>query len=224
MVANIEVPIGTGAYSVNEIAWLARMHPATARRWFFGTNMGRPIVLDKTKEKYLGFLDYIQALAVRNLRVNHQIPLSNIREAITYAKEEFEMDHPFARQHETFLEGKSVVIQPMGMDNPVVASGRSKGQQLIRKVAESYLRFVEFEEGSGIAKRYLAYQLKDRRIWIDPEVNFGQPYLESVGISAARLADAVLEEGDFESAAHAFGVQVDDVTAAYRFVDELKVA
>lgn len=224
MVANIEVPIGTGAYSVNEIAWLARMHPATARRWFFGTNMGRPIVSGRSKERYLGFLDYIQALAVRNLRVNHAIPLSNIREAISYAKDEFGMDHPFARQHETYLDGRSIVIQPAGTINPVVASGKSKGQQLIKKIAESYLSFIEFEQDSGIAKRYLAYQLKDRRIWIDPEINFGQPYLETVGISAARLADAVLEEGDFESAAQAFGVQIDDVTAAYRFVDELKVA
>ena len=219
-----DVPLGTGAYTVNEVACFARMHAVTARRWFFSNNMGKAIVPDENPSKFLTFLDFVQALAVRNLRVNHHVALATIREAIFYAKKEFDLDHPFARRHHTYLDGRQILIRPETAPAPLHATGRAKGQHVMKPILETYLVDISFDPDSGLANRYLAYQFKDRRVLMDPDVQFGQPYVESVGISARRLADAVQEEGGFDAAAAAFGVHVDDVVAAHRFIDELQVA
>lgn len=219
-----DVPLGTGAYTVNEVACFARMHPGTARRWFFSNNMGKAVVPDRNPDRFLTFIDFVQALAVRNLRVNHHVALSTIREALQYAKDEFGMDHPFARRHRTYLDGRQIIIRPENAPAPVQASGRAKGQHVMKPIVETYLRDISFDADLGLARRYLAYQFKDRCVMMDPDVQFGQPYVESAGISARRLADAVQEEGSFDAAAEAFGVHVDDVVAAHRFIDELKVA
>jgi len=170
------------------------------------------------------FLDFMQAVAVRNLRVKHHVHLDTIREAITYAKNEFDMDHPFARKHVTYLDGRNILIQPAEHTAPVGATGRVKGQHVIKRVLEQYLEDVSFDPNSGLATRYMAYQFKDRRIVMDPEIHFGQPYVDNTGITAARLAAAVDEEGSRDAAASAFGVSLDDVEAAARYIDSLQAA
>jgi uncharacterized protein (DUF433 family) len=218
------VPLGTGAYTVGEVACFARMHPVTAKRWFFGNNMGKPMVADNNPDRFLTFLDFVQALAVRNLRVQHHVALPTIREALTFAKKEFGLDHPFARKHTTYLDGRKIIIHPANTPAPVQATGRAKGQHVMKPVLETYLLDTSFDPESGLAHRYLAYQFKGSRVLMDPLMHFGQPFLEAAGISARRLADAVQEEGSFEAAAAAFAVNLDDVMAAHRFIDELKVA
>ena len=219
-----EVPVGTGAYTVQEVARFARMHPVTARRWFFGSNMGAAIVPAQTDDRYLSFLDFMQAIAVRNLRVQHHIALPTIREALKFAKDEFNLDHPFARMHHTYLDGKKIIIHPASQPAPIQATGKGRGQHVMKPVLETYLVQTSFDPASGLACNYVAYQFKDRRVMMNPEYHFGQPYVEGAGISAKRLADAVLEEGGFDAAAEAFAVSVDDVQAAYNYIDDLKVA
>ena len=220
----MDVPLGTGAYTVNELACFARMHVVTARRWFSGNSMGKSIMPGENPKRYLTFLDFVQALAVRNLRVNHHVGLPTIREALQYAKAEFGLEYPFARKHRTFLDGKQIIIRPEGQPAPVQASGRAKGQHVMKPILETYLLDTSFDPETGLARHYLAYQFKESRVVMDPHVQFGQPYVESAGISARRLADAVQEEGGFDAAAAAFGIEIDDVIAAHRFIDELQVA
>lgn len=219
------VPLGTGAYTVQEVACFARMHSVTVRRWFFGTNMGDPIVAeDQPVDRFLTFVDFIQALAVRNLRVNHHVSLPTIREALEYAKKQFDWDHPFATRHATYLDGKKIIIHPPGTPAPLHATGRGKGQQVMKPILEAYLHDVSFDPSTGLAEKYLAFQFKNARVLMEPTKHFGQPYVESAGITARRLAEAVEEEGGFEQAADAFGVNIDDVIASFRFIDDLKVA
>ena len=220
-----DVPLGTGAYTAQEIACFARMHSVTVKRWFFGTNMGEPVVAEhKEGDRFLTFLDFVQALAVRNLRVNHHVSLSTIRESLDFAKKGFNWDHPFATLHSTYLDGKKIIIHPPGTPAPLHASGRGKGQQVMKAILEPYLREINFDPTSGLAAQYVAFEYKHARVLMEPAKHFGQPYVESAGITAQRLADAVEEEGGFEQAAGAFGVQIDEVVAAFRFIDDLKVA
>jgi len=218
------VQLGAGAYSVNDIALFARMHAATVRRWFYGSNMGASIVGGRDKERFLTFLDFMQAVAVRNLRVKHHVHLDKIREAIRYAESEFKMTHPFARPHATWLDGRSIAILPPNHEAPVHATGRTKGQHVMKRVLEDYLQDVSFDPETGLADSFKAYQFKDRIIRLSPLVHFGQPFVESVGIPAERLAAAVEEEGGIDAAAAAFGVERDDVEAAARYIDSLQVA
>jgi uncharacterized protein (DUF433 family) len=220
----VDLQIGVGAYTLQEIALFARMHPATVRRWFFGTNMGDPIVGGRDRGRFLTFLDFMQAVAVRNLRVECNVSLDAIRKALDYAKKEFGMEHPFAQQRVIFLEGKQILIQPPHMPAPIHAAGKQRGQHVLKPVLEPFLKDVGFDPSTGLASEYMVFPYKNRRVVMNPEVHFGQPFVDVAGITAQRLADAVVEEGGIEQAAQAFGVDVDDVAAAYHYIDTLRAA
>ena len=211
-----------GAYNVHDVALFARMNAGTVRRWFFGSNTGSAIMSGKDKERFLTFLDFMQAVAVRNLRMKHRVHLDKIREAIQYAETEFKMSHPFARPHATWLDGKSIAILPPQQEVAVHATGRNKGQHVLKRILEPYLEDVSFNPETGLAESFKAYQFKDRTIKMNPEIHFGQPFVETVGITAERLAAAVDEEGSLDAAAEAFGVHRDDVEAASHYIDSLQ--
>ena len=134
------------------------------------------------------------------------------------------MTHPFARPHATWLDGKSIAILPPEREVAIHATGRNKGQHVMTRVLEPYLKDVSFNPETGLAERFTAYQFKDRVIKMDPEIHFGQPFVETVGITAERLAAAVDEEGSIEAAALAFGVAGEDVEAATHYIDSLQLA
>ncbi len=219
-----DLQIGAGAYTAQEIALFARMHPATVRRWFFGTNEGQPIVEGHDRGRFLTFLDFMQTVAVRNLRVECNVSLDAIRRALDYAKKEFGMEHPFAQRRVIFLEGKQILIQPTHLPVPMHAAGKERGQHVLKAVLEPFLKDVGFDQTTGLANEFMVFPYRDRRVLMNPEVHFGQPFVDRAGITAQRLADAVVEEGGIEQAAQAFGVDVDDVAAAYHYIDTLRAA
>src|ERR1041385_3347657 len=93
---------GTGLYTLGEAATYARIPLRTISSWFRRDSaMSR--VFPGDDSKIIGFLDFIQTLAVRNLRVHYDISLQKIRDAVERAKEEFNLDYPFARKHTTYL-------------------------------------------------------------------------------------------------------------------------
>lgn len=189
--------------------------------------MGKAIVEGKDKAQFLTFLDFMQALAVRNLRVKHNVHLDKIREAIAYAEKEFKMSHPFARPHATYLDGRAIAIVPpeQAVDTHAVhATGRLKGQHVMKKIVEPYLQDVSFNPNTGLAEEFTPYRFGDRKIRMNPEIHFGQPFVDGVGITAERLAAAVDEEGSIDAAADAFGVEKQDVEAAFHYIDSLQVA
>lgn len=94
----------------------------------------------------------------------------------------------------------------------------------MKPVLEPYLKDVSFNPETGLAEAFTPYQFKDRAIRMDPSIHFGQPFVQSVGITAERLASAVDEEGGIDAAADAFAVQRDDVEVAVRYIDSLQVA
>src|SRR5208337_5526414 len=105
--SEIEDMIGSGAglYTLGEVAKYARIHPITVSRWFKGDNYCKK-VFSLEDSKVITFLDFVQVLAVRNLRVHYRVKLQKIREAVDRASQEFGIDFPFARKHTTFLFDK----------------------------------------------------------------------------------------------------------------------
>jgi uncharacterized protein (DUF433 family) len=221
---NTDIQFGKGAYTLKELALFARLNPQTAHRWFLGAEAGRAVIPEGEKVRFFSFLDFVQALAVRELRVKHDVSLPKIREALDYAKSAFGMAYPLAQRSSMFLCGGKLLIQPPDRDNPVQATGKAKGQHEFRKILAPYLTAVSFDPESGYAATYLAYTHKNENIVFDPSVQFGQPVVQGTSLTAARLAAAIEEEGGVEAAAEAMGVTTDQVTAAWQYVDTLRAA
>lgn len=207
--------LGSGIFTINEAALFARVSPAMMSRWIFGNKQGGSVISPqfKTEEKFVSFLDFVQTLAIREIRIQKKIPLPKFRQAIKIAKESFSLDYPFARQHTTYLWGEELVIKPPG-GGFVEASGKHRGNRLLSFV-EIYLENLSFDP-EGLANRYTIYRVDDVAVTMRPQVRFGEPLLPS-GYSALAIWEAIQTEGGIDNAASSFGIDRNEVCAAYRF-------
>jgi hypothetical protein len=99
--------IGSGLYTVKEAALYARVREPLMRRWLFGTKDRRAVIDLQfgAGEKLVSFLDLIQTLAIREIRLQYNVPLQKFRQAIRWVKKARDVDYPFARKHFTYLLG-----------------------------------------------------------------------------------------------------------------------
>src|SRR5258708_1985764 len=100
--------VDTGLYSVAEAAIYARVPTALMARWVFGNKSGRGVIDQQVEndEKLVSFLDLIQTLAIREIRLQRRVSLSKFREAIQFAKKTLKLSFPFARRHCTYWNGE----------------------------------------------------------------------------------------------------------------------
>lgn len=214
MATTLHKYLGNGLYTLPEAALYARVSTRMMARWLLGSDAGEPVLISQfdPADKVVTFLDFVQTLAIREIRITKKVPLQKIRNALRLAEQNFNLDHPFARQHCAYLLNEELVIAPPGGEYVEVAG--SQGQRLFRFV-ESYLEQLSFSK-SGLANLYSIYKSADVQIVMDPKVHFGEPMLPS-GYSAAVIWEAIEAEGGLQEAASVYGIPREEVEAAYKF-------
>lgn len=219
---------GLGLYSVTEAARYAKMPANTIRGWFFPSQrkpMRRGDIASDC-EKAISFLDFVEAIAVRSLRVDYGVSLNTIRKAIDFAQEEYEIDHIFAREdHRTLIDPKRQIhITFPGEKSPVKMGGKGAGQMTLEPCVEGYMKDLRFNE-QKVAEIYTAFQYGEQKVVMDPAFRFGEPIIEENGYPANVLWRGVIAEGGFQRAAQLYGASVESVEAAYRYCNgELQMA
>lgn len=219
---------GVGIYSISEAARYAKIHQNTLRNWFSGGSDRRPLragEIESGEFKAITFLDFVEAVAIRALRVDG-VSFTRIREALRVAKEKYRIDHPFAHQkHRTVLIGPELhIFLEDDPENPVQLTGKNIGQKSMRPCIQEYIRDLDFDD-KGVAKLYRAFQFKQQEVVLNPKLHFGEPVIRGCGYTAETLYKAALAEGNIERAATLYDVSPDAVEAAYRyFNNELGVA
>lgn len=223
------VTTGTGVYSIPEAARYAKMSPATLRTWFGGVRNRTPLresEINSPEFRAITFLEFVETIAIRSLRVDYKVSLHTIRQAIKNASERYRVEHPFAhRDHRTVLIGKDLhIFLAEDPENPVQLTGSQTGQKSFRPCIEAYMKELEFDEG-GLARLYRAYTFNGEDIVMNPSVHFGEPILKTYGYTAQTLYKAALAEGGIDRAADIYEVPEAAVEAAYRYFNqELGVA
>lgn len=225
------VSASSGLYTMAEAAMYARIHPKTLNNWLYG-NKGRGAlrqsIIPKDEGKFLTFLEFVEALAIRNLRKNYNVPLQRIRDAIEHAKRAYNIDYPFAnRDHQTFRIGNDLHIILKGEETLIQLSGKGKGQESMRPCLEQFMYDLEWDE-SAMACAYVAYRYSaDKRnikITMRPTQYFGTPIVEGTGYSALTLWEAALAEGSEKKVAEYYEIDTDSVIAACRYCEGLQMA
>lgn len=220
MIASVSDVTGIGIYSPAEAALYARIHQQTLRRWVFGASNGEAVIEHQTQDGTVTFQDFVQTLAIRAIRQQHNVALPKIRSAIQFAEQSYGLRFPLARRHTMFLMGRELVICPDG-ERYVLATGKSRSNLLIKQIAEPFLQELTFDD-SGFASRYNLLRWGDFTATMDPSVQFGQPYLQECGVSTLALYEAFQSEGSIEAAADVYDVTPDAVRFACRlYVDYL---
>jgi uncharacterized protein (DUF433 family) len=213
--------LGIGLYTPVQAAHIARMAPRTMQRWIHGTKEGQSVVrsqLPPEARLCVTFLDLVQAMAIRAIRLEKNIPLSKLREFIDRAESHYGVTHPFAREHQTYLFDDDIVLRHG--DHLIQLTGRYKDQDLIRPVAELYMLDIAFTD--GLASQYTPLRDDQRSIVIDPRKRMGQPIVMPCGYSVQSLVDSVRAEGSPQEAARINKVGVDDILIAMKYEDVLR--
>lgn len=230
--------LGIGIYSPDEAAMYARVTTRTMQRWVFGDQSGSAVIhsqLAKTgdEEKLVTFLDFVQVMAVRQVRlVEKSFPLQKIRKACETATKKYGLDYPLAaKEHRIYLFGPKdkpaaceMVILVGQDDNDkdryVQLTGTGAGNLVMADIAEPFMSQLRFGD-SPFAEEYVAWARDDRQIVMNPHHRLGEPYLPSCGYTALGLWDAYKAEGGVENAAHAYGVDKEDVELVCEYFDYL---
>ncbi len=222
MVAKLRKFLGLGLYTLSEAALYARVPVRMMQRWVFGSGAGEAVIDPEfgCNDRIVSFLDLVQTLAIREIRLQRRIPLPKFRQAIKVARDDFKLDYPFARAHCTYYDGAEIIIRPpRGGDQPgedfVEASGKHRAQKLFPFV-ELYLTDLGFSK-AGLANLYNIYRSPAQvLIKMDPELRFGEPLLPS-GYTAMSIWESIRAEGSIERAASVNGIPVEEAQAAYKF-------
>src|ERR1700690_3903874 len=105
MTTDLQKMIGSGIYTISEAAMYARVRPQLLTRWLFGGAGSDAVISPQfdTSDRMVSFLDLVQCLAIREIRMQRKILLKKFRQAIEVAKTAFKLDYPFATKHVTYL-------------------------------------------------------------------------------------------------------------------------
>lgn len=198
------------------------MHTSTLKRWIHGSSTGLAAVraeLQDDPDQFITFNDFVQAMAIRSIRLDRKVPLPLIREAVQRAEEEYGVQYPFARKHTTYLFDDDIVIR-IGDDVIVQVTGKYRRNQLITPVVELYAEDLVYDCGP-YPVRYQPFTYQDRSVVFDPRVRFGEPLVEPSRYTVDELVVAAKTEGSVLGAAKAYGVDAVEVETALRFNDWL---
>jgi uncharacterized protein (DUF433 family) len=228
--------LGIGIYTPSEAAFYARVSPKMMTRWVFGSSRGRPVIerqLRDSDEKIVTFLDFVQTLAIREVRQRYGLPLQRIRDGVEGARRRYGLDYPLACKHRIFLfsdqrkagHGQIVIRlrgeQPGDGDEYVQLTGRDEGARLIRPVVEMFLDDLCFDASTGYATMYRPMTEGEASVVLDPHRRFGEPLVDPGGYTVESLWRATNAEGGIEEAASAFGVTPSEVRLANKYFDGL---
>jgi DNA-binding transcriptional MerR regulator len=210
-----------GIYTITEAALYARIHPHTLKYWLTSGDKEDAQVIQPDYDiecgKYVSFLEFVQALAIREIRMAKKVSLQKIRDAVKTAQETHGIRYPLAKKHTCYLYDKEIFISFTHDDDPIQLSGGEKGQPVMRRIVEVFLDDISWDV-EGIAQSYKPFGIG---VIQDPARRFGEPLVESCGASALALWEAARTEGGYERAAEVYGVQPGDVKIACHYFDYL---
>ncbi|MCC6123350.1 MAG: DUF433 domain-containing protein [Pirellulales bacterium] len=236
--------LDVGLYSPSEAALYARVKTNLMNRWIFGTKQGSSVILpqlgppENSEEKDVTFLDFVQTLAIRRIRLEHPgIPLQAIRNAYFRAKEYYKVPYPFALSNTRIglfgppEDPKRQVIwlcleeNEEGVKKYFQLTGKKYNNQMIGEVVRTYAHRLVFDDTTKLACKYIAYPTTrnaEEVIVMDPKFRFGEPFFESCGYTARTLFDAYRSEGSPERVAAIYGVKPEQVELAIEYFDYLR--
>jgi uncharacterized protein (DUF433 family) len=215
--------LGKGVYSIAEAARLANLRPARVREWFRGrptASNGRPIFIGDYKpigsDFAISFLDLIDVYVAGQLR-EHGVSMQNVRRVYNRLAADLQVAHAFCHR-ELLTAGKTVLTRGLdeaGEEQLIEVLTR---QKVFPEIIKPFLHQIDYDRVQLIARRW---RIADQVV-VDPQMSFGKPIVEEIGIPTLILADAYHGNNrDAETVAEWFSVRPEQVLAAVQFEGRL---
>jgi uncharacterized protein (DUF433 family) len=214
--------IGLGIYTLQEASLYGGITVNKLSRWLFGAGSYSPVIEAQLYLQHLvSFYDLVQTMAINRAR-EEGIPLPKIREAIQFAQLEYDVKFPLAYNHKLLLFERDLHIQ-LPSKEIVQASGKIKGQRLIRPIVEPFITDLHFDV-EGWAIKLVPFKKYGRAITLDPAKQFGQPLVGDTGYRADILDQAYSAEGSYDLIASTYGIDVKDAKTAVAYMKKVRKA
>lgn len=197
---------------------------ATLRSWTRGRSYpteggkrrSQPLIrLPDEESSALSFYNLIEAHVLKAIRRAYKVPMSRIREALSYAEERLEIERLLLRKDLLASPG-NLFLEHMG---DLVNLSRS-GQLAMRRILEAHLSRVEHDDDGRPVRFYpmVGGALSGpRNIVIDPRLSFGRAAIAKAGVSTSILKERVDAGEDPEKIAVDYDLEEKDVEEAIVF-------
>jgi uncharacterized protein (DUF433 family) len=211
--------LGHGVYSLPEAARLTGLNRQRVREWFQGRpneEARKPVFRGDYQsiggDRAISFYDLIELFVAGQLR-EHGVSLQSLRKVHKQLQKDLKTRHPFCRREILTKQGK---VFTLGLD----VDGKKEivevlaRQRVFPEILLPFLQKVDYDEATEMAKRWCIANM----VVIDPQINFGKPIVEEIGISTAILAGAYEANcQDAESVASWYRIHSKHVLAAVEF-------
>lgn len=221
------------AYGISEAAHYLRLPQATLRSWVMGRDYpvseGRrrfsPVIdIADPRGRYLSFTNLVEAHVLSAIRRDHKVPLVKVRAAVEYLRGRYNSPRPLAEQ-DFETDGVDLFIQQLGQ---VINVSRG-GQRGIADIIRLHLKRID-RNPRGVPIRLYPFthsriEAEPRGpIVIDPEISFGRPVIDRLGLATATIADRYKAGDSISELADDYGATPTEIEEAIRCELELKAA
>lgn len=212
--AGIPEALAAPRYSFAEAARLARVRPATSRRWIAGYSCRiEGGERDATPaEGSASFADLVEVAAIRGL-LDLGLSIRGIRAIVENCRDLFQSERPLL-SHRFRTDGRDAFVQLDGMGDELVSVLRGKGNTAWDEALAPFLDTVDYE-GEWVYRWWPGG--RERSVVVDPRYGYGLPVVAGTGVRTEIIRERV-EAGDSpEQIERDFGVSRRAVEHALEF-------
>lgn len=204
--------LGNGVYTFTEAARLTGLSTTRVREWFRRRPVSHGDYAPVDGDLAISFLDLIDVFVAGQLR-EHGVSMPTVRKVYSRMADDLQTPHPFCRK-ELLTDGKRVLMEQVSGNGELkLVEVLSKGG-VFSEVILPVLRRIDYDKVKLLARRW---RIADS-IVIDPEICYGAPVVEAVGIATSILAASYnANDEKARMTASWFGVTEKDVLAAVEF-------
>ena len=207
-------PNDSPVYGIRDASRYLKIPSATLRSWFAGTNRGKflrvlePAAMSPVK---LSFNNLAEAFVLHNLRTEHGVHLSKVREAIADAERQLGINRLLLRRDLKAHLGK-ILVEKFGEYLTLGQAGQYAMKVMLDAVLE---RFVwEDPNFPSTLFPFLPGRQSAKVIALNPKKSFGAPYLASRGVTTAIIVSRYDAGETIQSLAKDYKVQEEEISAA----------
>jgi uncharacterized protein (DUF433 family) len=136
----------------------------------------------------MSFWNLIEGHVLKALRTEHGVSVPHVRKALHYAEQELGIERLLLSQ-DLMTEAGRLFLARYGQLIDLSNSGRLA----VRRLLEAHLRRVEWDRSCLPVRLYPFVSRdavsEDRPIKIDPQIAFGRPVVQRVGVSTLAIAE-----------------------------------
>ena len=207
-------PYSLPLYSQREAAHIVGASPSTVRGWVTPGARGAEAIirLPEGRDGRLSFYNVVEAFVLNQIR-GYRVSMHAVRAAVEFAERELGVDRLLIRPELRWEEKGRLFWDELTRLTKLDRSG----QLAIREVVGGYLNRVEWDDVTGLPRRFFPTNrtgADTRGVAVDPRVGFGQPTVAGTGVGTAIIVQRVNAGEDPADVAADYGVDVARLTEA----------